>query len=62
MKASRRNFIGNLFYSVTGVSLLSSTQPSWALSNSFERTLGTSDSIWDIPTPALLIDRPSDGE
>ncbi|MDH3711903.1 MAG: DSD1 family PLP-dependent enzyme [Cyclobacteriaceae bacterium] len=58
MKPSRRNFINTLLYSTAGVSLLGPAQTVLGKSKSNIKSSFIPESIWDIPTPALLIDRP----
>lgn len=59
MKASRRNFMGTMLYSTTGISLLGPISTSMASSKPNFNAFKTPGSIWDIPTPALLINRPA---
>lgn len=58
MKPSRRNFINTLLYSSAGVSLLGPGQTVLGKSKPNIKSSFIPESIWDIPTPALLIDRP----
>ena len=57
MKASRRNFIGTMLYGTAGIGLLGPINTSLASTRSNISIFNEPKSIWDIPTPALLIDR-----
>lgn len=59
MKRSRRKVIGAIFYGTAGVSILDPIETAWAKSNSKMNTFPIPNNIWDIPTPALLIDKPA---
>lgn len=53
MKPSRRKFIHTALWTTAGISIMGPSQMAWSKSNNAIRA----GSIWDIPTPALLIDR-----
>jgi D-serine deaminase-like pyridoxal phosphate-dependent protein len=59
MKPSRRNFISTLLCGTAGISLFSPADVALSKSMAHMKSLTLPKNIWDIPTPALLIDRPT---